>query len=54
MHAFLILTLWIEAILASERAMAERDECGHTLAIDGNAMATDSKDRSRHTIQGEK
>lgn len=54
MHACLIFTLWIEAILASERTVAERDECGHTLAIDGNAMATDGKDRSRHTIQGEK
>lgn len=54
MQACLILTLWIEAILASERAMAESDECGHTLAIDGYAMATDGKDRSRHTIQGEK
>lgn len=54
MHACLVLTLWIEAILASERAVVERDECGHALTIDGYAMATDSKDRSWHTIQGEK
>lgn len=54
MHACLVLTLRIEAILAPERAVAERYECGHTLAIDGNTMTTDGKDRSRHTIQGEK
>ena len=48
MHACLIFTLWIEAILASERTVAERDECGHTLAIDGNAMAVDGKDRGGH------
>ena len=48
MHACLVLTLWIEAILAPKRTMAESDECGHTLAIDGNAMAVDGKDRGGH------
>lgn len=43
-----ILAMGIEAILAAKRTVAECDECGHALAIDGNAMATDGKDRSWH------
>lgn len=43
-----ILTLWIEAILAMQRTMAECHKRGDTLAINWDAVAADAEDRGSH------